>query len=422
MNAVLPNILPPVTAKDTCDGDARQRPLSCVKLVGLIKQVPLTRTFTVFGMAIALSGCGALDFLGQPNVAASNGNLPNAAVPSPNQVVAPATLVQGAAAVNAVSATIDSSGGQTSTQTQTNGFSLQNPSISATPQLSDFPEGILDLAGTVGRYQVGPSYTLNGLTITPSEQLTLSQIGMAGWYGDGFEGATTANGEVLKDDLRTFAHRTLPFGTIARLTNLANGHTVVARVNDRGPIEEDRLIDVSTRITQDLSFGDESSARVQLQVLEDETRRFAQLTGGIIQTPANSGAVGGSGDTAPSSTPTAIAPVPVTPVAAAPSAAAPVASEPASSPASSSAALSGTLLNPGQVYVQAGTFCDQVDAARLQALLQPIGTTNVQATSINGEPCFAVIVGPYSDESDARIALGRIVAAGAMDASIRRDG
>jgi len=116
--------------------------------------------------------------------------------------------------------------------------------------------------------------------------------GVAGWYGEGFEGATTANGERLNSSLRTIAHRTLPFGTVVRVVNTANGRGVVARVNDRGPIQTDRLIDVTTRISQELAFNDAGRANVQVEVLEAETRRVADLTGGVI---GNQFASGGSG-------------------------------------------------------------------------------------------------------------------------------
>src|SRR5688572_227481 len=72
-----------------------------------------------------------------------------------------------------------------------------------------------------------------------------AQIGEASWYGPGFHGRRTANGERYDQDGLTAAHRTLPFDTRVRVTNLANGRTVELRINDRGPYIGGRIIDLS---------------------------------------------------------------------------------------------------------------------------------------------------------------------------------
>ncbi|MBS1815762.1 MAG: septal ring lytic transglycosylase RlpA family protein [Acidobacteria bacterium] len=71
------------------------------------------------------------------------------------------------------------------------------------------------------------------------------EVGRASWYGDEFEGKTTANGEKFDPDSLTCAHRTLPLGSLIRVTNLRNKKTVTVRVNDRGPMLEDRILDLS---------------------------------------------------------------------------------------------------------------------------------------------------------------------------------
>ena len=128
------------------------------------------------------------------------------------------------------------------------------------PVQNTFPEATIDPNGSVGRYQVGPSYGQTALKLSHVKTSAI-EMGMAGWYGNGLDGAVTANGEKLNSQLRTFAHRTLPFSTIARLTNTATGRSVVARVND-DPIETDRLIDVTTRIAQELGFNQTGRAQV----------------------------------------------------------------------------------------------------------------------------------------------------------------
>ena len=71
------------------------------------------------------------------------------------------------------------------------------------------------------------------------------QVGTASWYGPGFQGRRTANGERFDQNALTAAHRTLPFGTRVRVTNLNNERSVVVRINDRGPFVRGRVIDVS---------------------------------------------------------------------------------------------------------------------------------------------------------------------------------
>lgn len=72
-----------------------------------------------------------------------------------------------------------------------------------------------------------------------------TQAGVASWYGPGFHGRTTANGEHFNTHALTAAHRTLPFGTKVRVTNKSNGRSVVVRINDRGPYVGGRVIDLS---------------------------------------------------------------------------------------------------------------------------------------------------------------------------------
>ncbi|GGH64709.1 hypothetical protein GCM10011379_17060 [Filimonas zeae] len=71
------------------------------------------------------------------------------------------------------------------------------------------------------------------------------QTGKASYYADKFDGRKTANGEIFSQKKLTAAHRTLPFGTMVTVKNLANGKSVTVRINDRGPFAGNRLIDLS---------------------------------------------------------------------------------------------------------------------------------------------------------------------------------
>ena len=72
-----------------------------------------------------------------------------------------------------------------------------------------------------------------------------NQSGIASYYADKFNGMKTANGEIFDENKLTAAHKTLPFGTMVKVTNLVNGKSVIVRINDRGPFVAGRIIDLS---------------------------------------------------------------------------------------------------------------------------------------------------------------------------------
>ncbi len=91
--------------------------------------------------------------------------------------------------------------------------------------------------------------------------------GVASWYGRKFHGRRTASGEVYNMHAHTAAHRTLPFGTLVRVTNLRNGRQSVVRINDRGPFVPGRDIDLSYGAASDLGMVETGLARVRLEIL-----------------------------------------------------------------------------------------------------------------------------------------------------------
>ncbi|MCP9772973.1 septal ring lytic transglycosylase RlpA family protein [Synechococcus sp. Tobar12-5m-g] len=92
--------------------------------------------------------------------------------------------------------------------------------------------------------------------------------GEASWYGPGFFGNRTANGEVFRPGTLTAAHRTLPFGTKVRVTNLWNGRSTEVRINDRGPFHGNRIIDLAHGAAQRLGLTASGIAQVRLEVLQ----------------------------------------------------------------------------------------------------------------------------------------------------------
>ncbi len=94
------------------------------------------------------------------------------------------------------------------------------------------------------------------------------QTGEASFYARRFEGRRTASGERYDGDKLTAAHRTLPFGTRVRVTNLANDESVVVTVNDRGPHRKGRVIDLSRKAARELGFIADGTAQVSLQLVD----------------------------------------------------------------------------------------------------------------------------------------------------------
>ncbi|TVQ09976.1 MAG: septal ring lytic transglycosylase RlpA family protein [Leptolyngbya sp. DLM2.Bin27] len=120
-----------------------------------------------------------------------------------------------------------------------------------------------------------PQARIEGLPQPPAPERRVSIVsstlsGMASWYGPGFHGRRSASGEVFNQNALTAAHRTLPFGTHVRVTNLANGQSVVVRINDRGPFSQGRVIDLSAAAAAQIGLRARGVGRVQIEVLSGQ--------------------------------------------------------------------------------------------------------------------------------------------------------
>ena len=118
-----------------------------------------------------------------------------------------------------------------------------------------------------GFEKIGKPYVVAGKLYTPRDMTNYSAKGLASWYGDEFHGRKTANGEVFDYGSVTAAHPTMPLPSYIRVTNLENGRSIVARVNDRGPYHQNRLIDVSARVAEALNFKRQGTANVKVDYL-----------------------------------------------------------------------------------------------------------------------------------------------------------
>jgi rare lipoprotein A (peptidoglycan hydrolase) len=104
-------------------------------------------------------------------------------------------------------------------------------------------------------------------TLPTAAPSTVSQTGLASWYGARHHGKRTASGEIFDQNKFTAAHRTLPWGSIVRVTNLDNGKSVEVRINDRGPFKKGRIVDLSRAAARALGMLRSGLSPVQMELL-----------------------------------------------------------------------------------------------------------------------------------------------------------
>ncbi|MFP5228241.1 MAG: septal ring lytic transglycosylase RlpA family protein [Acidobacteriota bacterium] len=139
--------------------------------------------------------------------------------------------------------------------------------------------GLALLLGVAGAQAASPAEHFNPKTVVSHHRWY--QLGVASWYGKFFEGRTTASGEPFDPSQLTCAHRTLPLGSVLRVTNLRNHKSVVVTVNDRGPVPEDRVIDLSKAAANALGFTDQGLAPVKVELIgpQDELAQLLMPAG-----------------------------------------------------------------------------------------------------------------------------------------------
>lgn len=108
----------------------------------------------------------------------------------------------------------------------------------------------------------------SGLAEDKSRARLEPTVGEASYYGPGFKGKKTASGDRFNPSENTAAHRTLPLGTEARVTNLENGESTVVEINDRGPQPKNRVIDLSKKAAEDIGMVDDGTAKVKVEPLK----------------------------------------------------------------------------------------------------------------------------------------------------------
>ena len=127
-----------------------------------------------------------------------------------------------------------------------------------------------------GYYKVGAPYQVNGVWYYPRVDYSYDETGTASWYGEAFNGKSTANGEIFDLTQVSAAHKTLQLPSVVEVTNLQNSRALKVRVNDRGPFAGDRIIDLSRRAAQLLGFERAGTAPVRVRIIKDESIKVAE--------------------------------------------------------------------------------------------------------------------------------------------------
>lgn len=277
---------------------------------------------------------------------------------------------------------------------------------------------------TLGRYKVGSPYQIKGVWYYPAEDYGYTETGIASWYGPNFHGKKTANGEIFNQNDLTAAHRTLPIPSAVRVTNLENGRSLVLRINDRGPFAHGRIIDVSRRGAQLLDFERNGTAKVQVDILPDESRQLkvAAINGSeqqlqvaaspreaVVSKPLP--ASGASAGTAPVQQPTARQ----TPVQTAPLEAAPA--RPSNTPVLSNE-VEVLPVSPTGIYVQAGAFSRLENALRMRDRVYAMGPTQISRFAVSGSEIYRVRIGPLDTVDVADVTLSQVQNAGVPEARL----
>ena len=232
-------------------------------------------------------------------------------------------------------------------------------------------------------------YTVFGREYVPATQLRpYRERGVASWYGRKFHGQKTATGETYDMFAMTAAHPTLPLPSYARVTNPANGRSVVVRVNDRGPFLNDRVMDLSYAAAHRLGIAQRGSGEVEVEaILLDDV-----LTAGAPALPP----------VVPRPVVVASNVVPATPVG-------DVASPRSDTPSIAAAETVPVTPSGAGYVVQLGAFASLPNAQTFRAhianQLYPLGV-EAQIRQVNG--LFRVFVGPYTARAEAKVQADRL--------------
>ena len=260
---------------------------------------------------------------------------------------------------------------------------------------ADLAEEVTSIKSNGGVYKVGSTYTALGQTYTPREDYNYVETGMASWYGKDFHNKKTANGETYDMRAITAAHRTLPLPSVVRVTNLENGRSIIARVNDRGPYVKNRIIDLSEKGAELLGYKMQGTAKVKVEILEKESRAIkeAMLANNNKSNLTNKKINYGLAQNNTSNT-------------------------------VKTASTNGTTLGAAQpvengtFFVQVGAFSDLTKAKEMANNMQRFGTVTIHEAYLSKDGVYRVRLGAYHSRDEALQILDRVLDYGHADVSI----
>jgi len=264
------------------------------------------------------------------------------------------------------------------------------PGANAPANIEAIPDAVPKIE-PLGRGTMRP-YTVMGRNYTPMTRLEPYKArGVASWYGRRYHGKQTSSGEIYDMYAMTAAHTVLPIPSYVRVTNIANGKSVVLRVNDRGPFIDSRLIDLSYTAAYKLGILSGGSGMVEVESIIPGQSSAAPRPATATAPVAPAAPVTAAIETAPI---TAL-PLPPPVLVAAPS------------PATPAAASTNTAVASGS-YLQFGAFGVQANAESYLARLQTqadwlAGMLRIQQS----DGIYRVQAGPYASEAAAREAAER---------------
>lgn len=269
-------------------------------------------------------------------------------------------------------------------------------------------------ATSIGRYKLGDPYQVNGVWYYPKLDWNYRETGIASWYGPGFHGKSTANGEVYDQNAITAAHRTLPMPVMVQVTNLENGRSIKVRINDRGPFANNRIIDLSRRSAQLLGIEQQGTAKVLVEIVPDESRQLIAAAQGRSSDDID----------VPQAAPVAVVEAkpldggtaqPSAPVKTAAAQPRTIEEKPVPQPTGQ---VEHKRVTPTQIYVQAGSFTNPSNAEMLKHQLASYGPTNITAVQIGTQSFYRVRIGPLASVGEADRVLNSVIAGGHTEAQV----
>ena len=239
-------------------------------------------------------------------------------------------------------------------------------------------------------------YSALGQNYTPmTAYAPYKNQGMASWYGKRYHGKKTSTGEIYDMYGMSAAHTILPIPSYAKVTNPANGRSVIVRVNDRGPFKRDRLIDLSYAAAYQLRLIKQGSGLVEVETIDTSAE--------ALQAMSNNKSTQAStlqNNPAQENTPTKVEPAPVV-VA--------VAITPASTASSKPTVIPMTSTLSANYYVQVGAFKNELNGDLLQKKIQGLDLVeNVGIANVYNNGLYRVKLGPYSSKKEADSSAAKI--------------